>query len=329
MNAPVNLPALLEALPPDSTRPQQTEFTRERQTAFLAALADGGAVRRAVKAARISHQTAYRLRRASPAFRLAWDAALLAARAMAEDVLACRALEGVEEKVFYHGEEVATRTRYSDRLLLAHLARLDRLVENARVNAFAEDFEEALARFERGEEQPEPVEAAPPEGRADAGGFSSPGQCNNRSMSPPEDEPGTGPVIPREEALRAIPCDCPGARHGTDGGALHWRMTGAGPQPVCNFEGEEGPCCDTPEWPACRDCPHLPPVARAMGEMEEARPADAPPLRDLGPRYEVEEYQLEAFQAGDPAWWRIGEGGQRFALAKDGGWYPEEEDEAA
>jgi hypothetical protein len=66
-----------------------------------------------------------------------------------------------------------------------------------------------------------------------------------------------------------------------------------------------------------------------MGEMEEARPADAPPLRDLGPRYEVEEYQLEAFQAGDPAWWRIGEGGQRFALAKDGGWYPEEEDEAA
>ena len=159
MNAPTsftpNLPALIEALPGDAARPQQTEFTRARQVAFLSALAAGGAVRRAVKAAGISHQTAYRMRRANPAFRLAWDAALLAARAVAEDVLACRALEGVEEKVFYHGEEVATRRRYDSRLLLAHLARLDKLVGDARVNAFAEDFEEALARFERGEEQPE------------------------------------------------------------------------------------------------------------------------------------------------------------------------------
>ena len=159
MNAPTsftpNLPALIEALPADSTRPQQTEFTRERQVQFLLALADSGAVRRAVKAAGIAHQTAYRMRRANPAFRLAWDAALLAARAVAEDVLACRALEGVEEKVFYHGEEVATRRRYDSRLLLAHLARLDKLVADKRVSAFAEDFEEALARFERGEEQPE------------------------------------------------------------------------------------------------------------------------------------------------------------------------------
>ena len=47
------------------------------------------------------------------------------ARDHAEQVLADRALNGVEEKVFYHGEEVATRTRYDSRLLLAHLARLD------------------------------------------------------------------------------------------------------------------------------------------------------------------------------------------------------------
>ncbi len=38
-------------------------------------------------------------------------------------------MNGVEEKVFYHGEEVATRTRFDSRLLLAHLARLDKRAE--------------------------------------------------------------------------------------------------------------------------------------------------------------------------------------------------------
>ena len=154
MNAPAtfptpNLPALIDALPSDSTRPAQTEFTRARQVEFLSALATAGSARRAAKAAGVSHQTVYRMRRASPAFRRAGDAALLAARASAEDVLACRALDGVEEQVFYHGEVVATRRRYDSRLLLAHLARLDKLTEDAATRAFAEDFETALDRFAR------------------------------------------------------------------------------------------------------------------------------------------------------------------------------------
>ena len=110
-----------------------TLFSPRRQAEFLTSLQLFGNVRLAAKAAGVSAQTAYRQRRASPALRKAWDAALLAARDHAEQVLASRALDGWEEAVFYHGEEVARRRRYSDRLLLAHLARLDRLEESEEV----------------------------------------------------------------------------------------------------------------------------------------------------------------------------------------------------
>ena len=110
-----------------------TIFGPKSQAEFLQNLQLFGNVRLACRAARISAQTAYRQRRASPALAQAWDAALLAARAHAEATLADRALNGVEEAVFYHGEEVARRRRYDSRLLLAHLARLDRLEEREEV----------------------------------------------------------------------------------------------------------------------------------------------------------------------------------------------------
>ena len=179
-----NLPALITALPGDpgsgpgaSPRAPQTEFTRERQVLFLENLSVAGSVRSAAAAAGVSHQTAYRARRATPAFRTAWDAALVVARVSVADTVGCRAIDGVTEPVFYHGEEVATRTRYSDRLLLAHLARLDRLAETPAANAFAEDWDEAIGRFERGEAQPLPQPAQGPDNF-------SPGPCNTRSMSP-------------------------------------------------------------------------------------------------------------------------------------------------
>lgn len=363
MNAPANLPALIDTLPPDSAHPPQSldaagnrsslqcasplpgaepvptsaegaKFYRDKQVAFIAALASSGAARRAVRAAGISHQTAYRMRRANPAFRLAWDAAMLAARAVAEDVLAVRAIEGVEEKVFYHGEEVATRRRFDSRLLLAHLARLDRLTANAAANAFAEDFEAALDRFARGEDQPEVPATGPAAGvgaGAGAGGgagqgdISSPGQCNKRSMSPPEAPDGEASLT-RAAALAAIPCTCPGAVHGTDGGRPHWRMTAQGPEPVCNLDGS-GPCCDKPEWPECRDCPHYSPVMRVIETLEEARPADAPRPHELGRSDLVEEAQYAAFEAGAPDWWRRGEGGVLYAPGPGGLWLPTDEEE--
>lgn len=138
-------------------------FTRPRQVAFLAALAATGSVRSASATAGISHQTAYRARLSSPGFRRGWEAAMLAARAQAEEVLACRALDGWEEDVVYHGEVVARRRRFSDRLLLAHLARLDRLCGDAEVAEFADRFDEVLARYEAGEDRP----ARPPEPAAE------------------------------------------------------------------------------------------------------------------------------------------------------------------
>lgn len=331
MNAPANLPILLDALPPDSAHPPQTGFSRDKQVAFISALASSGAARRAVRAAGISHQTAYRMRRANPAFRLAWDAAMLAARAVAEDVLAVRAIEGVEEKVFYHGEEVATRRRFDSRLLLAHLARLDRLTANAAAHAFAEDFEAALERFARGEDQPEVV-APQASGGAGAGGTdagaqggdnSSPGQCNKRSMS----GAGTGaePPATRAAALAAIPCTCPGAVHGTDGGRRHWRMGAQGPEPVCNLDGE-GPCCEKPGWPDCRDCPHYSPIMRMIETLEEARPEDAPRPHELGRSDLVEEAQYAALLAGAPDWWRRGEDGVLYAPGPSGLWLPADDE---
>src|SRR3546814_83527 len=127
-------------------------FSPRSQGAFLENLSLNGNVRLACRAARVSPQTAYRARRASPAFAALWDAALLSAPAHAEPVLAARALNGWEEAVFYHGEEVATRRRYSDRLLLAHLARLDRLAERAEVSAALADLDDAVEALGRGEE---------------------------------------------------------------------------------------------------------------------------------------------------------------------------------
>lgn len=198
---------------PDATD-ERSLFTRPRQVAFLAALAVTGSVRSASATAGISHQTAYRARLASPGFRRGWEAAMLAARAQAEEVLACRALDGWEEDVVYHGEVVARRRRFSDRLLLAHLARLDRLCGDAEVAEFADRFDEVLARYEAGEDRPaRPPEPAPEpapdcpstgSGRAgfgvdaEGGDFSSPGLWSTWSMQGPGAEDGAAipPPLP-------------------------------------------------------------------------------------------------------------------------------------
>ena len=120
------------------------QFSREAQADFLDALAQGGNVRAACAAAGISRSTAYRMRRACGRFEQLWDAALLVARTQVEAVLADRALNGVEETIFYHGRAVATRRRYDARLLLAHLARLDRLTQNPATHHAAIGFDTAL-----------------------------------------------------------------------------------------------------------------------------------------------------------------------------------------
>ncbi|QPC97764.1 hypothetical protein [Qipengyuania soli] len=82
-------------------------------------------------------------------------------------MLADRALNGVEEAVFYHGEEVARRRRYDSRLLLAHLARLDRMAERPEVQAALALLDDQIEGLARGEELSDPATAACP--RAERG----------------------------------------------------------------------------------------------------------------------------------------------------------------
>jgi hypothetical protein len=145
-----------------------TVFSPRRQAEFLASLQLFGNVRLACRAARVSAQTAYRQRRASPALAQAWDAALLAARAHAEATLADRALNGVEEAVFYHGEEVARRRRYDSRLLLAHLARLDRLEEREEVAETLTRLDALIDGLREGEALPEPARETGPRAGCDS-----------------------------------------------------------------------------------------------------------------------------------------------------------------
>ncbi len=135
-------------------------FTAARQVVFCDHLSTTGNVRTACARVGIAPQTAYRTRRREAGFAAAWEGALLLARDHAEAVLACRALEGVDEPVFYHGEEVARRRRYDPRLLLAHLARLDARVEDDAAELAAERFDEVLAALGGHEAEPDLVELA-------------------------------------------------------------------------------------------------------------------------------------------------------------------------
>ena len=109
-------------------------------------------IRAAARAGGVCRATAYRLRRACPRFRELWDAALLIARPQVEEVLADRALNGVQETVYYHGEEVATRTRYDARLLLAHLGRLDKLQQKRTVREATYGFDFAIEALREDDE---------------------------------------------------------------------------------------------------------------------------------------------------------------------------------
>ncbi|WP_298286864.1 hypothetical protein [Novosphingobium sp.] len=120
---------------------------------FLEHLSRAGNVRAAAVAAGVSQQTAYVRRRRDPAFAAGWEAALLHARAAAEQVLAERAIMGTTETIWYRGEAVGQRQRFDARLLLAHLARLDARAAKASpaIHRLAEEFDDMLLALGEGE----------------------------------------------------------------------------------------------------------------------------------------------------------------------------------
>lgn len=132
---------------PDSIErtPRHDGWTDERKARFLDSLATKGNVRLACRKVNLSPEAAYRLKRRDPAFARAWAAALVRAHDCGLAALADRALDGVEEAVWFRGEQVGTRTRYDGRLLLAHLARLDKALEDEAAVADAARFDELVA----------------------------------------------------------------------------------------------------------------------------------------------------------------------------------------
>ena len=129
-----------------------SQWTGEVKARFLDCLSQRGNVRAACKSVGLSAETAYRQRRRDAVFARAWAAAMALARRVSEQVLADRAIDGVEEEVWHRGEMVGTRRKFDSRLLLAHLGRLDKAVDED-AEQDADRFDELLAVI-AGEELP-------------------------------------------------------------------------------------------------------------------------------------------------------------------------------
>jgi hypothetical protein len=140
-------------------------FTTERRVRFLDHLAFKGNVRAAAALVGVSHETAYRKRRQDAKFAALWDAAMVQARAYAEQVVATRALDGVEVPIVHRGEIVAYKTVHDPRWMNLHFTRLDKKVdEDAAAMQCAGRFEELLAEY-AGHEAPEGFAEAAREAR--------------------------------------------------------------------------------------------------------------------------------------------------------------------
>jgi len=106
-------------------RPRSDGWTEWRTRRFLRALAETGCVRDACVQARISDQSAYRMRRRDAKFAAAWEKALDESVPTLEQAAWERAVEGWDEIVWKDGVEVSRKRRYSDALLKFLLDRRD------------------------------------------------------------------------------------------------------------------------------------------------------------------------------------------------------------
>ncbi len=89
----------------------------EMKEKFLIELAKAGNVAAAALALGIDRSNAYKWRRADSSFASAWDDALLEAAEHLEQVAYRRAVEGVEEPVYYKGGICGMVRRYDNTLL--------------------------------------------------------------------------------------------------------------------------------------------------------------------------------------------------------------------
>ena len=253
-----------ELIPPTRT-PRHDGWLPETRVKFLEALARTGNVQASAYYVQLSRQSAYDLRRRDPDFARGWQAALVLARDVAEDALQERAIEGIEEPVYYHGEVVGMRRRYDSRLLLAHLARLDKIAEQVPARRAAARFEELMEAIRTGEDSA-PLIAVPTDDELAAAAAQAEGR------QPAAEEQG-------EEFYAVRWPD-------TDGPPDYYRLT---PEEAAEMEGEVPGLTATPTGTrsdAVITSLHFDELARAEAAEKAAAKAakDAPwPDWDTGP----------------------------------------------
>lgn len=128
--APPPPPPLL-AFAPVPVRPRCDGWTPQKQRDYVEMLADTGVSKQAAAHVGMSEQSVSRLRRRADAraFDLACEAAMRLAAPRIRSVAWERAVEGTVKQHFYHGELKGEERVYDNRLLLALLGKLDRILE--------------------------------------------------------------------------------------------------------------------------------------------------------------------------------------------------------
>lgn len=117
---------------------RQTSWTIERKRKFLANLAKTGNVTTAARLCGSSRSRAYQTRDEDPGFAQSWKAALKEAADNLEAEAWRRAVDGVDEPVFYMGAECGVVRKYSDSLLTL-------LLKHAKRNKYMERSERTLS----------------------------------------------------------------------------------------------------------------------------------------------------------------------------------------
>jgi hypothetical protein len=95
----------------------RTKFTSERRETFLGVLAETGNVTRAAACVGMTRRQMYYHREADAEFAEAWEDAVEQATDELEEEARRRALEGVEEEVYFQGEVVGYKRVYSDAMM--------------------------------------------------------------------------------------------------------------------------------------------------------------------------------------------------------------------
>lgn len=154
----------MSKLPNTTRKPRHDAWSREKMAAFLRELAATQSVAEAARAVGMSRQSAYNLRnrlRQTP-FDLGWEVALEMGFHQLAHTLMDRAVNGVEEQRFYHGELVGTVRKFDNRLgqwLLDNpwrvgRAQVAREYSSAAFDRLLERIEVASLDWEAGEAMP-------------------------------------------------------------------------------------------------------------------------------------------------------------------------------